>query len=46
MDFAAAKASLVVNISSSTRSSSSGGGGDGTGSDITSSCDSSSKFLT
>ena len=43
MDFAAAKASLVVIIPSSISSS---GSGDGSVSDCTSSCGSSSKILT
>ena len=46
MDFAAAKASLVVIIPSSISTSSSSGSGDGSGSDRTSSCGSSCKILT
>ena len=46
VDFAAAKASLVIISSSTSSSGSSGDGGDGSGSDSTSSCGSSSKILT
>ena len=46
MDFAAAKASLVVMIPGSVSSSSSSGDGDGSGSESTSSCGSSGRILT
>ena len=46
MDFAAVKASLVIISSSTSSSSGDGGGGDGSVSDRTSSCGSSSKIMT